>query len=334
MDRTTDILMSVKNLEIQYCTDGEVVHAVNGINLELHKGETLGLVGETGAGKTTTVLSMLRLLPKYVGKVASGEIWFHGEDLLKASESHMREIRGKQISMIFQDPMTSLNPIFTVGNQIAEVIHLHNRELTRGQVDEQVQEILQKVGIPPERRNEYPNQFSGGMKQRVMIAIAIACQPELLIADEPTSALDVTIQAQVIKMMRDLKNELNSSVILITHDLGIVANFCDSVAIMYAGEIVEYGTLEEIFDRNRPHHPYTVGLFGAIPDISRSVTRLSPIPGLMPNPANLPQGCKFHPRCPICMDACKLEPIKSYRSGTHEILCRAVWEQKGDGSHE
>ena len=314
-------ILEIKDLAIQFVVDKDVACAVNGIDLKIGRGEVVGLVGETGAGKTTTALSILRLLPNYVTKIPSGEIYFKGENLLEKSEAEMREIRGKHISMIFQDPMTSLNPVMTVGKQIADVIRWHDKSLKKAQVELQVCKILEMVGIPAARRDEYPHQFSGGMKQRVVIAIAIACNPELLIADEPTTALDVTIQAQVIKMMRNLQKELNSSVLMITHDLGVVANFCDRVMIMYAGEIVESGTLEEVFDRNRKHHPYTVGLFGSIPDIDSKTERLQPIPGLMPNPSELPQGCKFNPRCPHCSERCKAGPVPVWTEGEHSIKC-------------
>ncbi len=316
-----DTLLEIRDLEVQYKTDEGIVRAVNSINLSLRKGETLGLVGETGAGKTTTVLSLLRLLPEYIAKITKGSIRFKDIDILAADKKTMREIRGKQISMIFQDPMTSLNPIFRVGFQIAEVISLHNRNLSKSEVEKKVDEILETVGIPAARKREFPHQFSGGMKQRVMIAIAIACEPDLLIADEPTSALDVTIQAQVIKMMRQLRNKLKTSVILITHDLGLVANFCDSVAIMYAGEIIEYGTLEEVFDEEKPHHPYTAGLFGSIPNIENQAARLTPITGLMPNPTRLPNGCKFHTRCPYKKDICLQGKVPVRIEGNHKVMC-------------
>ena len=323
-------LLEIRGLEVQYITDKDVVRAVNGISLTLDKGQILGLVGETGAGKTTTALSILQLIPKYTVRIPSGEIIFDGEDLLKKSEKEMCSVRGERISMIFQDPMTSLSPVSKVGSQIADVIRLHNPGMNRRQVNEKVEEILTRVGIPPERKKEYPHQFSGGMKQRIMIAIAIACRPDLLIADEPTTALDVTIQAQVIKMMRELQKELNSSVILITHDLGLVANFCDSVAIMYAGKIVEKGLLEDIFDRNRKHHPYTVGLFNSIPDLEGGQERLKSIPGLMPNPSELPQGCSFNPRCASCMDKCMSGNVPVYREGSHEIVCHLMGENRND----
>ena len=316
-------LLTIRDLSIRYTTDKVISRAVNGINLSLNRGKRLGLVGETGAGKTTTALSILGLLPKYTSEI-EGEIIFKGKNLVGASESDFRKIRGKQISMIFQDPMTSLNPVFPVGDQIADVLHIHGHGMKANEIQENVDEILNLVGIPPFRKVEFPHQFSGGMKQRVMIAIAIACKPDLLIADEPTTALDVTIQAQVIKMMRNLQKELGSTVILITHDLGLVANFCDDVAIMYAGEIVEYGTLEQVFDKSGKHHPYTKGLFGSLPNIDIKTDRLNPISGLTPHPSELPEGCKFHPRCPECCEICRKEeaPISVYEGYT--IQCHLV----------
>lgn len=314
-------LLELKNLSVRYTSDKIISKAVNNISLTINKGEILGLVGETGAGKTTTALSVLGLLPKYTSQV-DGEIIFDGENLVGAGENRLRAIRGRRISMIFQDPMTSLNPVFKVGEQIGDVIKFHDKKATPQEISRRVDELLNLVGIPSARKNEYPHQFSGGMKQRVMIAIAIACNPDLLIADEPTTALDVTIQAQVIKMMRNLQREMGSSVLLITHDLGIVANFCDKVAIMYGGEIVESGAIEDIFDKSRNHHPYTVGLFGSLPNITERTARLIPIDGLTPHPSELPEGCKFHPRCPKCMDICKSgdNPAK-YEKGTHMIQC-------------
>lgn len=316
-------LLEIKNLNVRYTTDGVISNAVNNINLTLEKGEILGLVGETGAGKTTTALSILGLLPKYTSEL-DGEIIFKGENIAKAGEKKFRTIRGKQISMIFQDPMTSLNPVFKVGSQIADVIKIHNKNLNRAEIDAKVDEILSMVGIAPIRKHDYPHQFSGGMKQRVMIAIAIACAPDLLIADEPTTALDVTIQDQVMKMMLDLQKTLGMSVILITHDLGIVANFCQKVAIMYGGEIVESGTLEEIYDKNRIHHPYTYGLFGSLPNIGIKRKRLSPIKGLAPHPSELPDGCKFHPRCPKCTERCRSGQVPRFVANSHEIQCHLI----------
>jgi peptide/nickel transport system ATP-binding protein len=294
-------LLDIRNLKIRYIANESVVHAVNGIDLTILAGETLGLVGETGAGKTTTALGIMRLVPEPPGKIVGGEILFNGTDLLKEKKIKMRMHRGKDISMIFQDPMTSLNPVITVGEQIAEVVRLHEK-ISEKEAVKKTARMLELVGIPSERMNEYPHQFSGGMKQRVVIAIALACSPQLIIADEPTTALDVTIQAQVLELMRDLKEKFNTAMLLITHDLGVVAEICDKVAIMYAGQIVESGSLEEIYENTR--HPYTKGLFGSLPSLSSKVHRLSPIQGLMPDPSNLPTGCPFHPRCPCCMEAC------------------------------
>ncbi|MBS5523439.1 MAG: ABC transporter ATP-binding protein [Clostridiales bacterium] len=314
-------LLEIKDYCVTFTVDKVKSYAVNHINLSVDKGEVLGLVGETGAGKTTTALSVMGLLPKY-GVKTSGEIWFNGKKLTGMKEKEYRKIRGEHISMIFQDPMTSLNPAFRVGDQIADVIKIHNPKMSQLDVNAKVDEIMRMVGISSDRKMEYPHQFSGGMRQRIVIAIAIACNPDLLIADEPTTALDVTIQAQVIKMMRNLKSELDSSIILITHDLGIVANFCDKVAIMYGGEIVESGTLEDIFDKSLPHHPYTVGLFNSLPNIEEKTDRLKPIKGLTPHPSELPEGCKFHPRCPECMDVCRSgENPKLYVDKKHSIQC-------------
>lgn len=314
-------LLEIKDYCVTFTSDKTNAYAVNHVNLTVDKGEVLGLVGETGAGKTTLALSIMGILAKY-GNKSSGEMWFNGIKLTGMKEKEYRRIRGRHISMIFQDPMTSLNPVYRVGDQIADVIKIHNHKMSQVQVNEKVDEIMKMVGISPERKSEYPHQFSGGMKQRIVIAIAIACNPELLIADEPTTALDVTIQAQVINMMRNLQSELGSSVILITHDLGIVANFCDKVAIMYAGEIVETGTLEDIFDKSRPHHPYTIGLFNSLPNVNKKTSRLKPITGLTPHPSELPDGCKFHTRCPNCTSVCESganPPL--FVDGTHSIQC-------------
>ena len=316
-------LLEIRDLTVLYHTEEDDVHALENVSLTLKKGETLGLVGETGAGKTTTALSIMRLLPKRVGEIRKGEILFEGRDLLKATDADMRAIRGASISMIFQDPMTSLNPTIKVGDQIAESIHLHHPGMKKPDVEKRVDEILEMVGIRAARKNEYPHQFSGGMKQRVVIAIALALEPQLLIADEPTTALDVTIQAQVLQMMADLQRKLGTSTILITHDLGVVSQTCDRVAVMYAGEIVESGSAEDIF-LGDTHHPYTTGLFGSLPDLNKETRRLSPIDGLMPDPADLPKGCKFNPRCPHCTDLCRsCEPALVEKDG-HAIRCHLV----------
>ncbi|MBQ3437312.1 MAG: ABC transporter ATP-binding protein [Fusobacterium sp.] len=312
-------LLEIKDLEIQYVKNDETVYAVNGINIELAEGETLGLVGETGAGKTTTALGIMRLISGPTGKIKGGTINFDGKSILEIPEEEVRKIRGNEISMIFQDPMTSLNPVMTVGEQIAEVIQIHQKVSTEEAMDKAA-EMLELVGIPGARKNDYPHQFSGGMKQRVVIAIALACNPRLLIADEPTTALDVTIQAQVLDLMSDLKNKLKTAMILITHDLGVVAQVCDKVAIMYAGEIVEYGTLENVFEK--PSHPYTMGLFGSIPSLDEEKTRLTPIKGLMPDPTNLPTGCKFNPRCPHATEICSQNLPKNTKiSDGHMVKC-------------
>jgi len=323
----SDKFLSIENLSIEYVTEGEVVKAVNGITLSMKKGETLGLVGETGAGKTTSALAVMRLLPPRTGRIRSGSITVGDVNVLELSEPEMRKLRGELIAMIYQDPMTSLNPVITVGEQILEVLELHKRQ-SKAEMNARVAELLELVGIPAERANEYPHQFSGGMKQRVVIAMALACEPELLIADEPTTALDVTIQAQVLQMIRDLKAKLNTSMLLITHDLGVVAQTCDNVAIMYAGEIVEQGTVKDIFEGKR-HHPYTDGLFGSIPRLNQQSDRLSPIEGMLPDPTNLPEGCNFSPRCPHCMEICKTTPPCVVQDGTHQIACHLYSSPKG-----
>ncbi len=311
-------LLEIKGLNVEFHTMDNDVHAVNGIDLTIDVGETLGLVGETGAGKTTTALSILNLIQSPPGKIEAGEILFNGKDVLKMSEEELHGIRGSAISMIFQDPMTALNPIFKVEDQIAEVVKIHEK-VGKTEAVKKAREMLEFVGIPAERGGDYPHQFSGGMKQRVVIAMALACSPKLLIADEPTTALDVTIQAQVLDMMTDLKKKFGSSMLLITHDLGVVAETCDKVAIMYAGEIVEYGTLEDIFDHTS--HPYTEGLFNSLPSLDEDVERLKPIRGLMPDPADLPKGCKFNPRCPYADEHCQtVEPELKEIAPGH--LCR------------
>ena len=313
------LLLKVKNLVVHYETEEAVVEAVNDISFQIHAGETFGLVGETGAGKTTTALSILRLIPSPPGRIVQGEILFNGEDIVQKSESQMRKQRGNSISMIFQDPMTALNPALTVGEQVAEVIRVHRR-CSKLEAAKQATEMLEMVGISSERYGDYPHQFSGGMKQRVVIATALACNPQLLIADEPTTALDVTIQAQVLAMIRRLQKKSNTAMLLITHDLGVVAETCDRVAVIYAGQIVETGSLEQIFDN--PCHPYTKGLFDSLPSLSAGEKRLKPIPGLVPDPSNLPSYCSFHDRCQDRCDACKAgePPIVEIEPG-HIVRC-------------
>lgn len=316
-------VLDVKNLTVYFVTSEGTVKALNNCSLSMEMGSTLGLVGETGAGKTTLAKSIMRLIPSPPGVIKSGEVFYKDQDILKMNDSSVRNIRGKEISMIFQDPMTSLNPVLKVEDQIAEVIEIHDK-CSRAEAITKAEEMLEMVGIPAVRGIEYPHQFSGGMKQRVVIAIALACNPDLLIADEPTTALDVTIQAQILEMMKDLQKGNQTSILLITHDLGIVAQNCDYVAIMYAGEIVEYADVMEIFEN--PRHPYTVGLLGSIPKLNEDVKRLKSINGLMANPYNLPQGCFFADRCGYCTEKClKNHPDDSVVEGTHRVRC---WNYK------
>jgi peptide/nickel transport system ATP-binding protein len=312
-------LLEIKDLTIHYLTHEGTVRAVENLNLRLGHGETLGFVGETGAGKTTTALGIMQLIPNPPGKILNGQILLNGEDLLKKGDKEMRDIRGNTIAMIFQDPMTSLNPVLPVGEQIAEMIRLHN-PVSKAEAAKMAEAMLETVGIQATRAPDFPHQFSGGMKQRVVIAIALACNPGLLIADEPTTALDVTIQAQVLALMKDLKDKYKTSMIMITHDLGIVAEICDKVAIMYAGNVVEYADKRSLF--LNPLHPYTVGLFNSVPDIDTDEYELQVIKGLMPDPTDLPQGCSFHPRCPKAEPACsKARPANIEAEPGHYVAC-------------
>ena len=315
----TDNILEIRDLVVEYRTGNSVIHAVNNVNLNVKRGETVGLVGETGAGKTTIARAVMRILQVPPAKFCGGEIIFQGEDIMTKSDHDMRKIRGDKIAMIFQDPMTALNPIEKVGYQIAEAIGLHSK-ITRDDAVRKACDMLEMVGIPMERYDEYPHQFSGGMKQRVVIAMALACNPELLLADEPTTALDVTIQAQVLEMMQKLKEQMGTSVLMITHDLGVVADCCQSVAVIYAGEIVEYGTVEHIFEETS--HPYTLGLFNSLPKLDSTEERLNPIRGLMPDPTNLPQGCKFNDRCPDATEKCAAAaPDAKEVSPGHFVKC-------------
>lgn len=307
MKDAKDNFLSVKDLVVEYTSGKSVVHAVNGVSFELRKGKTLGLVGETGAGKTSIAKAIIGVLPDPPARVPNGEIWLEGQELLHAPDEEMLKIRGNKISMIFQDPMTALNPLITVGDQIAEVIGLHEELHGKHAAKEKAVEVMKMVGIGKERYNDFPHQFSGGMKQRIVIAIALACNPQLLLADEPTTALDVTIQAQVLDMIKELRDRLGTSMILITHDLGVVAEMCDDVAVIYAGEIVEKGSIQDVF--RHPSHPYTNGLFGSLPGMAKNQKRLNSIQGMMPDPTDLPAGCSFHPRCPYATDACRRQEI-------------------------
>lgn len=312
-------ILTINNLSVHYQTPEGVVNAVNGIDLSIDKGEVLGLVGETGAGKTSTAMAVMRLLNPRNTELC-GSITFKDNDIMKLSKEDIRQIRGNRMAMIFQDPMTTLNPVFTVERQIKEVLKNHNR-LPKREMDARVDLVLSMVGIDPRRKNDYPHQFSGGMKQRVVIAMALALEPDLIIADEPTTALDVTIQLQVLQLIRNLRQKLGTSMLLITHDLGVVAEMCGSVAVMYAGSIVEYGCIEDVFNLERRHHPYTTGLFRSIPDMEVKTRRLSPIDGLMPDPRNLPEGCPFHTRCGHCYEPCTHEKPRQHMEAGHMIAC-------------
>lgn len=312
-------LLSIKDLSIEYRTFDGTVRAINDLNFSVKKGEAVGLVGETGAGKTTTALSIMGVLPK-IAKITKGSIEFDGIDLLdRKNKKQFEKIRGKRISMIFQNPLTSLNPVFTVGEQVGMVFRKHEG-LSRKEALEKTKEALNSVNILPERVLEYPVQFSGGMRQRVGIAAALACNPDLLIADEPTTALDVTIQAQVLEVMKKLQRERNLSLVMITHNLGIISELCSKVAVIYAGRIIENGTIHEVF--KNPAHPYTIGLIGSLPDIKLKKNRLTPISGFMADPMNLPKGCSFHLRCPHAQDICReISPADRNLDGNHNVCC-------------
>lgn len=329
MDQT---ILEVQDLRIHFELREGTVKALNGIDLVLKEGRTLGLVGETGAGKTTLAKGIMGLTAKPYGKIKSGKILYEGKNLLEMDKKQLRRIRGEHISMIFQDPMTSLNPVMTVGDQIAEAIRNHDK-LSRVDAAKKAAEILELVGIPSARGSEYPHQFSGGMKQRVVIAIALACNPKILIADEPTTALDVTIQAQILEMIRDLRERFRTSMLLITHDLGVIAQNCDYVSVIYAGEIVETGTVHDIFRHKL--HPYTEGLFSSIPNINEDVERLVPIEGLMPDPTNLPAGCAFCDRCRFATEQCRTEHPRLVsmggEEGSHQVRCLRYNETREEG---
>lgn len=313
-------LVEVKNLKTYFFTEDGVVPAVDGVDFSIKEGETLGIVGESGCGKSVTSLSILRLVPSPPGKIVNGEILFRGENLLQKSETEMRKIRGNDISMIFQEPMTSLNPVFTVGEQIAEAIELH-QGLNKKQAIDKAVEMLKLVGIPSAEKRVYdfPHQMSGGMRQRVMIAMALSCNPSLLIADEPTTALDVTIQAQILELMKDLKRKLNTSIMLITHDLGVVAEMAENVLVMYAGKVVEYADVRTIF--KEPKHPYTIGLMESIPRLDQPREKLYVIEGTVPNPFDMPKGCRFHPRCPEAKDICINREPTLISDNNHQVSC-------------
>jgi len=315
------VLLSVRDLKVTFVTGGRTVRALDGVDFEIEEGQSFGLVGETGCGKSVTALSVLRLIPHPPGKIVAGEIHFRGKNLLTLPEEEIRSIRGKEISMIFQEPMTSLNPVFRIGDQISEVIRLH-QGLSSAAAWSKAVEMLDKVRIPDARRvaKQFPHQLSGGMRQRVMIAMELSCHPYLLIADEPTTALDVTIQAQILKLIKDIKKELGTSILLITHDLGVIAEMCDRVGVMYAGALVEEAAVDDIFEA--PKHPYTEGLWGAIPRVDDEKEALAVIPGMVPDLSNPPAGCRFHPRCPQRFEPCDraIPPLFSVSPG-HRVAC-------------
>lgn len=312
--------LSVKDLRVEYTSDKKTIYAVNGVSFALEKGKTLGLVGETGAGKTTIAKCIMQILQSPPASIKSGEIYLDGQNLLEMSEKELLQVRGQKMSMIFQDPMTALNPLMTVGEQIAEVVATHNHGMTRAQAHAKAMEMMEMVGIPGIRAVEYPYQFSGGMKQRIVIAIALACTPQLLLADEPTTALDVTIQAQVLRMIKELQDKMGTAMILITHDLGVVAETCDTVSVVYAGSIVEKGTVEEVFDH--PSHPYTQGLFDSLPKLNEKASRLTPIHGMPVDPSLKITGCPFAPRCTKATERCRQEaPQEIHLGGTHYCTC-------------
>jgi oligopeptide/dipeptide ABC transporter ATP-binding protein len=319
----SETLLEVKNLRTRYITDDGTIFPVDDVSFRVKKGQTLGIVGESGCGKSQTALSIMRLLQK-PGKTVQGEVLFKENDLLKKSDDEMKQILGNQIAMIFQEPMTSLNPVFTIGNQVSESIILHNPTLSKEAIKTKAVDMLRLVGIPaPEKRyHEYPHQLSGGMRQRVMIAMAMSCNPQLLIADEPTTALDVTIQAQILDLMRKVQKEFQAGMILITHDLGVVAEMCQDVLVMYAGKVIEYGTVEDIF--YRPKHPYTKGLLESIPhfETGHRLEQLNTIPGLVPSLYSLPKGCRFQDRCKFSTEICsQQEPNLENMRGIHKVAC-------------
>ena len=326
MSEQKNKLLEVKDLKVSFFTPAGEVKAVGGISYDLDYGEVMGVVGESGSGKSQEAYSIMGLLQS-PGKVIGGSITFEGKDVLSFSKEEMTAFRGNKVAMIFQNPMTCLNPVYTIGNQLVEALRAHDRKISKDEAEKRAMEMMEMVGIEGGRYNEYPHQFSGGMKQRIVIAIALACNPNLLIADEPTTALDVTIQAQVLDLIDNLKKKFNTSLLLITHDLGVVAEVCDKVAIVYAGRIVEYGTLEHIY--NNPKHPYTNGLFGSIPDFSKKSHRLNPIKGLMPDPSNLPEGCAFADRCPHATEIChKKQPQAIEIEPGHTVRC-LLYEKEG-----
>ena len=329
MSTTRRPLLEVRDLRTEFATDEGRFAAVDGVSFTIDRGETVGLVGESGSGKSVTSLSILRLVPSPPGRIAGGQILFEGQDLLRLSEARMRRIRGNRIAMIFQEPMTSLNPVYPVGAQIAESLRLHQR-LPRREAFARAVELLRLVGIPdPETRaRQYPHQMSGGMRQRVMIAMAVSCNPQLLIADEPTTALDVTVQAQILDLMKSLRRRTGTAILLITHDLGVIADMADRVLVMYAGKIVEVAGVDELFAR--PLHPYTEGLLASLPQLHRRRQRLHVIPGQVPNPARLPGGCRFHPRCPHASDLCRRQEPQLRPAGAGRWV--ACWLREEDGA--